>query len=721
MNIKTLKLSVTILLCLSMNTCRTRDDESTSSVSTAKDQSDIRVNLAAFFRPESFPPQKVTIDAANKLLVAQRVPAQIPADARSLELLEGETLFFVDDPSGIVPLVSIQENQVFAWSTVAPMSVDKNGSAKVRDSNLAYRHMAGSDIDSSSVPYFIYRAKSGQIFVSKFSDHSLFSTRTLRRYLNQFYDEQGEKIFEFESAGQDMWRLSGNWDDGFLCDGSVIWKSGASYYSATKRFGIVTKAHWEDSGDQMQMVAISQSQDIPAEAAKSLRSCAGGGANSVQELIAGLQYETGYSPVAADAQAVEYDFNPKSFALGKKVRFKGNNSIWVLLEHLTPSGIVTVANYSRTIAADKGRTLNRIYTVRKKGAGAAEIKELAVADRYLVAAAARIQENNEERVASISRADQYLKRQQEYMRIAEARANFVGAGFNEFYKPVINIFATAAMDLTFRAPATDQTVLGVKLGKNSLAGATIELTSRKDRLIAGAYTTALQGLLVSAPVAAATFDTKTLQDHIFGTGTVLGNIAVAQGLRSWYPASNRWSYPLVAASGIVSRWRKMDIESQIGLENRNQALNLIAGGASAISTTLATPKGPGVTGAVWTAGNLISEIISGRGTPGVIIGSSIEAGTNLFVKHPAIRPFALTLAGQLSALAQIGDAWRVGYETSEKLEAIRLLKVEQVQKYNAVLYLLRSNDGLLSSLSAPESQIVSATLQDPYAGFRKAF
>jgi hypothetical protein len=190
---------------------------------------------------------------------------------------------------------------------------------------------------------------------------------------------------------------------------------------------------------------------------------------------------------------------------------------------------------------------------------------------------------------------------------------------------------------------------------------------------------------------------------------------INNGLRSWFPTTNKFSFALNGLAGMSMRWRKIEIDESNGLETPNKYLNIGIAGATSIAQILAAEKGPGAVNAIGTMGFLTSEIISGRGTPGVIIGSTLEATGDLAISHPAIRPFAKVLTRQISALIQIGDAIRFGNYVSEDLEGLRRLKVEQVQKFNAILYLLRTNDQLLYDLNLPEIQVVISTLIDPYA------
>lgn len=130
-------------------------------------------------------------------------------------------------------------------------------------------------------------------------------------------------------------------------------------------------------------------------------------------------------------------------------------------------------------------------------------------------------------------------------------------------------------------------------------------------------------------------------------------------------------------------------------------------------------KGPGAVAAVGKAGVLLSEVVAGRGSPGVIVGTSVEIGVDLLVKHPVVRPFASTLAAQTNALIQLGEALKVANDTGNTLDKARAMRMEQVQKTNTIIWLLKKNLAFLEGYSAPEVGLVLTTAQDPFAKFRE--
>lgn len=707
----------TLILIFVISGCKKNEPGSTLKNGISGSAGTVKMDIAAFFKPANESGAAlITPEAATNILKKSGIELTIPAEAIGVLLPENESLFLAKDGLDVSPIASFKGGKVFEWSTTTPAFVEGNN-VKFSGTNISYKHEANAEADDSVEPYFIYPVENNKYIAVSHAEHGSLSNGSLRKSGNKIYHSNGNLILEFKQVSTAAWVVEGSWNDGLICNGSVIWAKGGKYFAATKQFGRTMVTSWEDAGFQLQMAGILKDVTIPTELGGALRPCSQNAEGSAENFLAKLEYDNSFGFVAEDGAAVDYDFNVKNFQSGKKVRFPGDNSIWILLEQLT-SRPAFALNYNKTFAGPDGGSYSRIYSV-KKGGSAAPITEIGLARNYVVAAATRIQELNAERFKGISLAAEYQETAREYLRIAEVKANQVGAGFDEWYKPVTAVFATFVGDVALNKLSKGK-VLGVDSGKESLGKAAVTLANRSSRLLAATYITALQGLALTAPVVAANFDRKTFDQHIASGNEITGYTGLTHGLRSWFPQSSRASIPLIFVSGIAMRWRKMKIEEKNGLENRRQVLNLAAGGATAIAQVLATGKGPGAVGAIGSMGVLTSEIISGRGTPGVILGTTIEAGTNLLCKHPAIRPFAITLAGQVSALTQLGDAWRVGKATGEKLEVLRELKVEQVQKFNGILFILRNNPKIISDLSLPELMIVMSTLMDPYAGFRTA-
>ncbi len=134
--------------------------------------------------------------------------------------------------------------------------------------------------------------------------------------------------------------------------------------------------------------------------------------------------------------------------------------------------------------------------------------------------------------------------------------------------------------------------------------------------------------------------------------------------------------------------------------------------------TLACISAPGRVRAIGKGGVLVSEVISGRGYPGVIIGGLGEVVVDLLVAHPAIRPFANTLAGQTSAMIQIFDAKQTTQSYGDRLEMTRQLTLSQASLFNSLVYLLRQHPDLFHGFDYFERDAVVGIMSDPHRVLR---
>lgn len=655
----------------------------------------------------------ITVEKFLELLAREGVTNLKQGDLSILQLANGESVLLMKNELGITAVASVLDGKLYEWEMQAPGEI-KGEELRVLGTNFAFRHEVGNDKDIS--PYIIYETKDGSPLVVHFGDHNIATNGTFRRSANRIYSDVGTKIFEYRPVSDHAWKLQGDVYNGYICSGSVIWQDEKSFYSVTTEFDRKTVSRWEDRGETLVLIETLADVPVPAAILNAHEPCPFNKGGDLQAIINKLDYQLQFNeqpdPKSTDANIVDFEIG-KAYRTGQRVRYE--DSVWLLLEAIPEKSHYIFANDMRTFGEDQGRKYTRIFRIVPSSR---KLVEIASTPLYLTWAATRIHALSDNRIDQQDVISESQKNARRQLSIAEVKAKVVGAGFDEWYKPILFGVSTYIFDKGAQVSSSG-TVLGVATAKSTLGAAAAQASALSQRMLAGLYLTALQGASISMQIAAANLKTKDVSEHLASVREITGYSGIVNGLRSAFPSKSVGGIILTTASGVAMRWRKINADTQLGYVNKNNLANLAAGGLTAVSVVAVQNKGSGAVAAVGKAGVLLSEIIAGRGSIGVIAGTGIEIAADLLVVHPVIRPFSSTLAAQLSALTQLGEAKIMADSAGGEIDKARWMIREQAQKANTIILLSRLAPEQLMTLSAQELGLVLTTAQDPFLKYRQ--
>ncbi|MFO0677077.1 MAG: hypothetical protein U0169_11105 [Polyangiaceae bacterium] len=705
-------------------------DEGTA-VDLATTKESVPTGLVKMVRPRGA--VENTLDANAVLAKVREAGAVIETDdVTAVTQEDGVVRLYGGHGRTAIPLAEIDHDEVFAYGAMG-MGEAEGDDLRVREANVVVRFSPKSDEPLRDEPRYFFVVPRGERLPAlvPMSDHALTSDGLFMRVDDAFLDGKGKTRFAFVQKGESAFRLEGSFTNGYVCDGSLLWKEAdGTWRSSTREYGVTRNYAWKAEGDSLALTGPSTTDPPPAIRAE-LRACPGKTDEELAATVASLAFDPETKVTTSDA-LVPFE-SGKNYPLGTVVRVD-DTTYKVLVSAPKPLAFdcaecpprdpssYVFANWGRTFGEDQGRRLARIY-VRRDG----RTREVAKTADYLKAVAADIHGLSEKRIQASKDVETSQESTRWQMQIAEAKASTVdqpskllGIALTSFaFDTTVRGFQTAAPSVmgikTAAANGAPNAFLGLQ--KSAVAGTTIG-----QRLLASFYLTAIQGAALSIEPILVTWDEKTPKEQLATAGSTIGKTGSVWLLRSIFP-SGGMQWVSTAGAGLLMRWRKISNDAEIGFDNGNTwqvTANMAAGAATALVQMYAIRKGagPGPLTAIGGAGVLVSEIIAGRGTPSVILGSLVEITSDALVKDPRIRPFAAVLARQVSALIQLTETHiRLGI-TGEMLDDARALRYEQIAKRDALLFLLREVPEARASLSPDERNTIVATAADPFAVLR---
>ncbi|MDA9951454.1 hypothetical protein N9D31_02650 [Oligoflexaceae bacterium] len=625
----------------------------------------------------------------------------------TLVLNADECLLADDSELGLTPLVSLKNGKHFVWQTSTIIDF-KGSSSDVRTANLSYRTAPGTEISSpDTIPYLMFGDEREQFRLVPLTGLVSTPRGSFYNWQNAFYQPSGEKSFYFESVEDSSWRLRGNYRSSMFCDGSLFHEQDDKVYVLTKEFGGISTGMWHKKGRTIVFDDFVESSRFE-QLFPLVEACQHNTVSSVLDLARNNEYRTTFTPVTDNIKAFTYG---KTYNSGQRVRINGE--IYFVLEANT-----YVKQYY--LLDSRGD----VYSATPKGRKGFELSYFSNEQNYVKYALARIQFLNGARIEQTAVAKEFTDDARQRLQIAEVKANAVGAGFDEWYKPLVSIASHAASDAMLNSNLSK--ALGIKTKGSGIQGAiTAADATIRTRIISATIFSLVQGVSISSYVAAAQFETKSAEEHFRSSATTFGQVSSANGLRTVGAIlpGNTATLAFSFASGMAFQFRRITTNKELGYESKNQVLNILSGGATSLAQVVALNKGMGAgrIKAIGGAGVLLGEIIAGRGYPGVVAGTLVEIGTNLAVGHPVIRPFANTLASQVSALMQLSDAYYSAKRSGKQLDLATGYANEQKHKLNALSFLFEQDENFIKKIDHQTLHMTVATFLDPYREFRQHY
>ena len=677
---------------------------------------------------------------------------RIPAGTKisTIATVAGERILLQTESFGVVPLLSKIGSTVYEWSQVTTAKINPQNDVAFSPTNIFIRHPKNEQpsLDKHAV-FFLYRDQERLIFVNM-ADHIASTTGFVYRSGNDFLNEQKKFSYGFKPIEKGLWQISGAISAGLLCDGAILWQmvqDPLSYISATKEYGVTTAIRWARQGDLMvakEQIALAT---IPNEKLSSLRECPGKSSQDMTSVLAKEKYISDVESMTEETHAVPIH-SQSVFKTGARVLvdtttyrvlFSGTETAVVSGDGQAPSSTIEVPvqfllNEQKTFSEDHGKPYTRVY----KWTNDQGLKDVSTTTDFFNVAADLVHRASKERVTLTNEAFKSEQSAVFQLGLAEKKASTVDEP-SKLASTFIAASAYQATTMAFRAKGSS--VLGIKT--EEVADATGQIVRQLpslttlsmnveagigQRALAAFYLTAIQGASSSADAIVAGHGTLTdtmwtILKSSAQSGAILGlRSAFAEGTSQWIAAG---------AGGVIMRWRKMDMEDKIGLDNGSMLQkfgNLSAGALTNIVSTYASFKGAsaGSLGAVGSFGVMVSEIISGRGTPSMIVGQMIEGGAGYAASRmgpfsPFVYPFAVVASKQANACLQLQEAnMRLAY-AGVKLDAARASIYRQRALHDMLLWLVRLNPESFDKLNPVEKSYVIATIDDPYVLLRAYF
>lgn len=691
---------------------------------------------ANFYRPINLPEQPLISIEQLKRMATLEGGKLDSLNLSTLMLPSGELVLIAKTQNEVIPFASGDGKDFYIWDQYTTAELRGN-SPVFKPSNFFVRHLPDKEPeDPENAIYSLLRRKGGELDLVPLTANVVSSSGLFSISGNRFYDEDAKLKFQYIEIGKDFWQFDGEYSNGYICSGSILWKKTGTediVFSATKEYGRVRVLQWNISNSEsglMQLDGEIVGTTLDSVKANTLKACPGKTEELANDLLKSLDYfpETKVSETQ-NAKPLVYGTD---YPLGSRVRIDATSYIVLatliewnyeraeafgesLPEEFRATYVYILTNDQKTYSEDRGKPVTRVYEFRS-----AELKEIGKVGEFILAAAHTIEKLNEQRIASREGIAEAQERARWYLALAEVKAKQVDSK----RKLLAAAVSVVAFDACFRgfSKAGTLKVLGLKLPPGVNSSATLAAISVgkeggtvAQALLASFYMTLIQGAALSSDIVMnhpGSFDLDLLKKVL----TTTGQTGLVLGLRSAFPRG-----PLLwfgaSLSGLTMRWRKISIDTALGFDNGGtiqQLANMTVGALSAVAQVYFVQKGPGFVGAIGGVGMLLGDIISGRGTPGVILGSALEIVTNLNIKHPLYRAVLIPTARTISALLVLMDAQHFIDRASDTLTQARELRRHQVALRDAILWLTRANDEALAKFSSAEKDFVLTTVAHPF-------
>lgn len=656
---------------------------------------------------------------------------------------DGERLFTIRDQGKSIPIASIKGNQLFQFSQVTTGEISGE-SLQLKGTNTFIKHEFNKDPDDPASDILIQLNNSyGMPMLAPFHSHVLGNEGLTRRVHNRFIDSKNNIKFEIQPSGPSIWRISGNFYNGFLCRGSVIKRGpgGDTFISATRQFGVLSHYLWRKSGDKIKLAGVLPGNSGEFDGSQKAENCPGMDSRTPSEIIQSLSYDNRI-PVA-DGRAPFVDvisaaFHPvgtpvlvggKGFTsiFTKDISDPQQHFIFEKPQQSTRNSEYYLINRSSTSRDDNGIVGLNVY----KSKVGNDAQFVAKTSEMMVALALDIDAMNERRIKDSEEIAKKMEKDRWQLNLAERKANTI----DTLSKVVVTGLAVATFDMVYRGlqgPAAAGSdgiarqgtkILGLNIAAGeSLASTAINSPLFRERMLAAAYFTLATSTAMSAEITVATWEERSTLDQVKTFFKTLIPTGTSVGLKGIFKSGTaKWIS--IGTAGLLQRWRVLKGMEALGYQNGSiaqQVLNLGSGVTTEVLATYATSKGAnaGTVGAIYGAGFLVGEIICGRGTPSLILGTTLEIGTNVLVKDPRIRPFAVVLSRQISALGQLGEAQLRSRATSQMLDSARANIYKHYHLVTTLIWLLKNVPEAFDGLEPEQKVFVLANAIDPYADLR---
>jgi hypothetical protein len=656
-----------------------------------------------------------------------RTRAKVKAH-KVIALEGGECLWMVQEFQGKsfswVPVMSVKGDEVFEWLTSSEVTLE-NGNYTLKSSNIAFKHPLASHDDPTltDAQYWIYQNNQHEPVVINFADHVHLERMTYRKFWNDLYDTQMKRQLWFEQVRNNVWVIKGKVANGIVCDGSVMWKDDTGDFKSITQVNdqkIVASWGTKDETGVLKHLMFMDGVKVPSEVTQNLSKC-NDGFSRLSELVSKTAYIADYGEPLSEADLKKVkEFNPnEKFSLGQKIRTT-DGVLWIVLESVPAIGHFIVLNASKTFFGDEGVRGQHVFQWDLTDSS---FKEIGTLGAYLNYSIFRIGTLNDKRFAAQTTNAQAMEAAIDLLNQAEKRANFIGAGYEESHKFLLNIGAAMVASLSYTKFAEGSKLFGIPIATN-LATTITRSPLLMDRIKAAFLVTGIQSIAMFT-VCAPTIADKTLLGYLNFAGGSTGSTLLANGFRSFFPARSAAGVVMNTASGVMFRWRKMQNESAIGIVNKNQFLNLVAGGVTSLAAMSVTGYGQSATNLVMGAGWVASEVISGRGQAGALIGTAVEIGVeiaqSILKVNPIYYAIASTAGRSVSAMIQLEFARRNAEKVGAQLDQTLAMREEQVAKVNALLYLGKTQPDFYNSLLPVEQGLIVGAILDPFKQLRQRY
>ena len=659
----------------------------------------------------------VSLDAAG---------AQISSKA----LMNGERVFFLKEEQQTTPIASVQGTATYQWSQITNASL-QNNSVDYAMTNIFVRHPFNQEPAFGMDPnYFVYTIDNEPVVI-RMTDHLMMNDHFEFRSGNTFYSETKKRLFEFQALESSTWRVKGNIDNGYICDGSVVWHDTdqSTFYSATKQYGTTQVYKWTLSAGLLHFKESVQNPSQYLSKINAAQSCPGRDEVSVSTALAKQTYYVSKNVASSITTAVPIE-KLQSFPAGTRVSIDG--TIYATLFATSKEDIevmgdaiitvqnpeVYVTNTSRTVAADNGKTMGRVYKWYQ-----GKLTEIGTTDSYLVSLANQGHKLSLDRITATNAGIKSSDSARWQLALAEQKAATVDTAG----KLAVSFITFAVCDAAYNAAeAPAKKVLGMAAqsglgaGKNALQSISkIDLfgtATASTRLAAALFLTGMQGLaIIKYEVELNNGPERNTAEQLLARSL---NGAPTLGLRGLFPAQ-AGSYLSSVSSGLTLRWGPVSAQQKAAYDqndNLNKLATMSPTKATQISSTYATVFGvtKSALNFAGPVGVLIADVISGQATPSRVVGGAIEIATVFLVEDPRIRPFAAILAKQTNAMLQLTEARVRTSMAGKKLDdALAVIQLQRAAR-DALLWLSVQAPDQVSKLNPVEQAYIVATVEDPY-------
>lgn len=630
-------------------------------------------------------------------------------------LLTGERVFFLREDDQTIPVVSVQHDIVYQWSQASNAQIAE-GKVKYSLMNMFDRHLINEEAYPGKDPtYFLYQIDN-DVGLIRLNDHVLMNDHVEFRSGNTLYSEHKKKIFEYVPLADHVWRIQGQFDNGYLCEGAVIWRDPTetdTFYTGIKQYGTTQVYKWNRIGGVLHFKEnITQFNSLRDKVAL-VHACPGREEDSVVAALAKNTY------LMVDPGDI-YKTPPKkiqSMHYKPGTRVLINDSVYSVLFTLNRKEIIAgadfattmdfpeiyVTNINKTSADDHGKIMQHVYKWydnKLTDLGTKEAAMMAMADLIHKISLVRIKDTQD----TLKLAD--AARWQ--LSLAEQKA----AGIDTPTKLMMSFFVCAALSTAgeYGTPYT------WKLGSKALSKlASIDFfgpANTSTRIVAGLsliMTYAIVTKLSEVKIANGTPEQNKMANSLSGAATM--------GIRGVFP-KNQNTYLDAGSTKLAMRWTPLSAEQKAEYEKSNamakvaglevktatvhtSTFNFLYNGTSTL-IQLSTPNGV-----------VLDDLLAGKETPSRLVGGAIEWGTTFLVADPRIRPFAMVLAKQVNALLQFGESGIRSANVSKKFDLLKEMWERQQSIRDGLLWYAKQAPGQLEGLSPVEKAYIVSTIGDP--------